>query len=416
MHRPLTAFVLLTATAVAGDTAPPAKKIPAIALLPDGSELKGVMVPRYDENKKLIGVLKSGAMTLLNAQELAGKLISIEFFNPDQTPRGRIDLKSAIFYQEKGLLAAKEPVEIVTPRLTARGSGLHYSFTQGEGFLSGPATTTLQAPTETTMHTPSSSLRAAALLGLALLPLTAAPPPEISAAEKAALQADTVSRAPQAAAGIAAAKAALATDLADATAASQAATTFLVQAGIPAAAASVAAPVQPLDVKPGVGDTVIHCEGGMYFDADEGVLVYLKNVTVKDPRFDLSGADELKIFLGKKPADPAKKEAPEPDKTDKPGIGANFGDVERIVANGVIKLDQKAVGGKDPIQASAAVFSYNVKEDLILLSGGYPWVVQGKQAFRATQPNLVLRLSPKTGEMRTEGAWDTILNLEQKPK
>ena len=414
MHRVLTAIALLTASLPAGDIALPGKKIPAIALLPDGSELKGVMVPRYDENHQLVGVLKSGGMTLLSAREIAGKRISIEFFNPDQTPRGRIDLASAIFDQEKGLLAATEPVEIVTPRLSARGSGLHYSFTQGRGYLTGPATTTLQNPTETTMNSPFQPLRAAALLGLTVLPLAAAPPPEISSAEKAALRADAVTRAPQAAAGMATAKDLLATDLADADAASRAATSFLVQASIPPPAASVVPPAQPLDVKPGPADTVIHCEGGMYFDSDEGVLVYLKNVTVKDPRFNLSGADELKIFLGKKPAAPDTKTTAAAD--GKPGIGANFGDVERIVANGVIKLDQKAVAGKDPIQASAAVFSYNVKQDLILLSGGYPWVIQGKQAFRATQPNLVLRLSPKTGEMRTEGAWDTILNLEQKPK
>ena len=42
----------------------------------------------------------------------------------------------------------------------------------------------------------------------------------------------------------------------------------------------------------------------MYFDSDEGVFVYLKNVRVTDPRFTMSGANELKVFLGKKPEKP----------------------------------------------------------------------------------------------------------------
>ena len=124
----------------------PKKNIPAMALLPDGSELKGVMLPRYDKDHKLVGVLKSEKMTLVNASQIAGKAVSIEFFNADQTPRGRIDLVSALFNQQKGLLSAKEPVEIKSDRLTASGSGLYYSFAQGRGFLSGPATTIIKNP------------------------------------------------------------------------------------------------------------------------------------------------------------------------------------------------------------------------------------------------------------------------------
>ncbi len=124
----------------------PKKNIPAIALLPDGSELEGVMLPRYDKDHKLVGVLKSEKMTLVNASQIAGKAVSIEFFNADQTPRGRIDLVSALFNQEKGLISARESVEIKSDQLTASGSGLYYSFTHGRGFLAGPATTIIRNP------------------------------------------------------------------------------------------------------------------------------------------------------------------------------------------------------------------------------------------------------------------------------
>lgn len=122
------------------------KKFKAMALLPDGSELKDVIVPRYDKEHHLIGVLKAGAMTLVNTAEVAGRTISVEFFNPDQTPRGRIDLKQATFYPKKDLLVAKERVEMKSDRISASGDGLYYSLAAGKAFLSGRVVTTLKNP------------------------------------------------------------------------------------------------------------------------------------------------------------------------------------------------------------------------------------------------------------------------------
>lgn len=276
------------------------------------------------------------------------------------------------------------------------------------------------------MNSPTPPLHAMAILGMALLAqaLPAAPPPAITAAEIAALQADAASKAPAAAAANSSARASLDTDLADAATASQAAATFLAQADLPPVpAAAISAPAKPLDVTPGPDDTVIHCEGGMYFDPDDGVLVYLKNVTVNDPRFNLSGANELKIFFGKKPAKAETKDQPATTKPaedkpaeNKPGLGGNFGDVERIVATGAVLIDQKAAAGKDPIKASGAIFTYNLKSDQIILSGGYPWVLQGKTYMRAKEPNLILRISPKAGSFVTEGNWEMGGTLQPQSK
>jgi hypothetical protein len=171
----------------------------------------------------------------------------------------------------------------------------------------------------------------------------------------------------------------------------------------------------------------------MYFDSDAGVLVYLKNVVVKDPRYDLSGADELKIFFAKKPveakpaestplaatetASPAPPDAKTNAKSPLGGdIGAKFGDVERIVATGAVRIDQKPVAGKEAIKASGRVFTYHLKEDRIILSGGYPWFTQGTTYMRAKKPNLTLQLFPKTCSFNTQGEWEMGGNLEQKKK
>lgn len=422
MRRALTVLALiLPAGHLAGQVgvAPiPRKKIPAIALLPDGSELQKVMLPRYDKDRNLIGVLKAEAMTLVSAGKIAGRTITIEFFNNDQSPRGRIDLTRALFDQERGLIIAREPVDLKTQRMFASGSGLYYAFEQGKGFLSGPVTTSITAaPTDTTMKSPKSTpLRTAAMLGMAMVsqPLSAAPPPPLSTAEAAQLEADATSKSAKAAESNTQSRAGLQEDLAASAAASQAAASFLSQADLPAPPpGAVPTAPAPLEVTTTPHDTVIKCDGGMYFDADEGVLVYLKNVTVKDARFDLTGANELKIFFGKKK--PKEASTPEEDSSDGGfgNVGANFGEVDRIVATGAVKISQCATGDKKPIQASGALFTYNLKQKQIIISGGYPWVTQGTTFMRARQPDLLLRIFPETGSFTTEGHWEMGGSLDQ---
>lgn len=121
----------------------PEKKTPLTTLLPDGSELKGVQLPRYDKNQHLVGLLKAKAVALVSAEKFAGKIISMEFYNPDHSPSGRIDLQQALFDQNQGILTTTEPVKFHSERMNVTGSGLYYSREQNKGFLSGPTTTTL---------------------------------------------------------------------------------------------------------------------------------------------------------------------------------------------------------------------------------------------------------------------------------
>lgn len=408
----------------------------AFKLLPEGSQLKGVMIPRYDNNRRLVGVLKSKVIRLVNSEELAGEAVSIEFFNKDQTPGGRIDLAHAIFNEGKGMLVAKEVVHLRSESLTARGTALHYSFLQGEGFLSGPVTTIVQAPIETTMN-PKPSLRATTVLGMSLLAqsLSAAPPPTITAAEKAAIRADAASRAPAAAKEAAITRAGLEKDVADSAALSQTATRFLVQADLPVPPKEEEfAPAVPFDLKPGPNDSTINSEGGMYFNPEEGVLVYMKNVKVDNPDFSLKCDGELKIYFAKKPVEEKKKEekpAGEEAKNEKSSkqkdmfggdiggdIGVDFEKPERIIATGAVLFEQKQTkADQQPIKASGAIFSYNIKDDHLIISGGYPWVVQPPSSyFRAKEPNLSLRISPKAGRFVTEGNWESGANIETKDK
>ena len=118
----------------------------------------------------------------------------------------------------------------------------------------------------------------------------------------------------------------------------------------------------------------------MFFDADEGVLVYLENVKVSDPRFTLTGAKELKIFFDREQT----QNNAASEKT--AGLGANFGDVKKLIATGAVRILQKGVGGKEPVEASGALLNYNIQNREIIISGGFPWVKQGNLSPAPSPP------------------------------
>ncbi len=397
--------LLLTALALAWPSVAAARestgrKEGIFSLLPDGSQLDGVMLPRYDKDRVLTGVLMAGRITLDNVSKMTGRDVTVEFYNPDRSSRARIDLETATFLREENLLRTGDPVQIRSDRLDARGTGLYYSIGTGEGFLVGPAVTTItNPPKESAMKIPHRSIGAAALLGTAILASPAA------AAENPAKSAE-------------ANRAGLRATLEQSADANRAATEFLDKAGLLAAndaqPADTPAAAEPLKVDDDPARTVISCDGGFYFDANKGVFVYLKNVRVTDPRFDLTGANELKIFTAKKPA------------TDKPpadgksgkiaGKEIDLGEVEKIVATGAVKITQKnPKKGDAPIIASGAIFSYNVKTEGIVISGGFPWFTQGDRYARARESNLTLRID-KDFNTSTEGNWDMGFKLQDKKK
>lgn len=376
-------------------------------LLPPGSELQGVILPRYDENRRLSGTVKAKVMRLVDADTMSGESIHIEFHNEDRSKSGRAELSEALFHSDRGMIESWSSVSLDSDSIHARASGLVLDLEKSEGVLLGPLRTWAPGKNQqTAMNSKSKSLRAAGLAGAVLVSQTMAQPAVTGSPAE-----------PPSPVSTEAAKKDMAAALEQSNAANAKAKAFLEQAGL--AAAEVKAPAEPaakpLEIKAGPEDMQIDCDGGMHFNANEGVFVYMKNVRVDDPRFKMTGANELKIFLEKLPEEKKDEKKDEKDKGDF-GIGKKFGKIERVLATGAIQIDQKAVNGKEPIKASGAVFNYNIKEDLVTVSGGYPWVVQGGLALRAEEPNLMLTILPKLGEFRTEGKWKTIVPVKELQK
>ena len=424
-----------------------------VSLLPDGSVLKNILIPRYDENRRLVGDLKAETMTLIGQGRIQGENVLIKFYEGKRTLRGTITLDNAMFEEAEALLYANEEVNINNDRLIAKGTGIVYSFNTGEGFLKGPATTWISNPavTETSMnfHSPAQdhiqdhiqdriqdriqdhiqpsarpAMHMPALIALCLAPTIAiaAPPAFVSEAELAEIKTEATSQKKEIEAINADTKATFNKDVTLGEKASDAADRFVQASQLKLASKKIEKAqdtpqpaAAPLKVAPSPQDTIINCDGGMYFDAEAGILVYLKNVRVKDPRFELSGADELKVFFEQKePATAAGGEAPKDDQEPKPtGPAANFGDVEKLIATGTVRFLQKSVDGKEPVEASGGILTYYVPKGEIIISERYPWVRQGTFYARAQQPNLTLRLL-NDGSFSTQGNWEMGGNLNLK--
>ena len=87
------------------------------------------------------------------------------------------------------------------------------------------------------------------------------------------------------------------------------------------------------------------------------------------------------------------------------GPSANFGNVKKLIATGTVRLVQKSVAGKEPVEASGGILTYDVPKGEIIISQRYPWFKQGNFYARAKQPNLTLRLL-NTGSISTQGEWE----------
>ena len=144
----------------------------------------------------------------------------------------------------------------------------------------------------------------------------------------------------------------------------------------------------------------VSCHGGLYLDASEGEIVYLKDIQVVHPKFRVEAEDEMKVFLKKKPGKTSGAEA--------------FSDIEYIVASGTVRLVQQApVEGGDPVTATAEHIIVDVKGANILLKGGAPFLGIGDNSLRAGTPDLYMRIYQNGSLFAEPGPWTTTGNLSK---
>ena len=163
----------------------------------------------------------------------------------------------------------------------------------------------------------------------------------------------------------------------------------------------------------------IECDGGIYFDNEEGILAYLKNIRLDESNsdFKLRCSDELKILFDNSPKEEKKNNAPngaEPQKTEptpeqKDSSFSELGDLQEIIATGSVKIHGKNSDG-EPFLASGNIANYNAKTGEMILKGGRPTLQQSANEYlQAGEDGQWIRIQMKDKDIESiitsQGKW-----------
>jgi len=168
----------------------------------------------------------------------------------------------------------------------------------------------------------------------------------------------------------------------------------------------------------------IECDGGIYFNNDDGILAYLKNIRLdeSDSSFKLRCSDELKVIFDKTPEEkenqPDKekqKVQPDPKKTDpstqKDSSFSELGNLNKIIATGNVRIAGVNSDGQ-PFLASGNEASYNAKTGKMILKGGQPTLQwDANQYLQAQEEGLWITIQMRDKNIdsitTSEGKWMT---------
>ena len=380
---------------------------PALDLLPEGSTLKTVSFPRFDQNKNPSALLRAGLMKVITEEHVSGQNVELRVYNANGSQRLKVHMGAADYFVPDGILEASEVLTLSGDGFKARGTGAVFHLESRRGFVHGPVKTSFTADINdklNTMNSRSRPLTASALGGLAVLTISTAAGElpagigPLTGGDLARLDREAIPKAHHIHAEVAPTKQVITRDDQLSRAVDLGFHKFSDRVKHPelltiAAGVPVQNPVPKADPE----GLKVTCDGGMYFDAELGHLVYLKNIEITEPRFTLKAAKELKIFLEKKEAPAAGEKADAMD---------SFGDVSNIVATGGIRIVRKNDKGQDLV-ATADTVSYDAKTGDMVLRGGFPTIYEGKKIVRALEPGLYVRIYKSGNVYAQPGKWQT---------
>lgn len=120
---------------------PTNKEVPGLQLMPPGSILKKVRLPRYEQST-LKALMLAEIMRVVSKVEMSGKDIDITLQNEEGQPT-HINMDKASYFFDVEKLISESFTDIRDPRFKATGTGIILDTLKLKGFLSGPVTTTI---------------------------------------------------------------------------------------------------------------------------------------------------------------------------------------------------------------------------------------------------------------------------------
>lgn len=118
------------------------KEFKAIELLPPGSVLDGVSLPRYENHKPSV-LVTSPYMKVESRVELSGKNVLTYLYDTTGRETTRIFMAAASYFFNTKFLISKDTTVIRDFRMEAESTGVTFDTTRKVGFMHGPVTTVI---------------------------------------------------------------------------------------------------------------------------------------------------------------------------------------------------------------------------------------------------------------------------------
>lgn len=153
------------------------------------------------------------------------------------------------------------------------------------------------------------------------------------------------------------------------------------------------------------GETEITCDDGLYFDSAEGVLVFMRDVSVRNPSLNLDCDNQLKVYMEK--AAPSQKKSEESTEKSSAGMpNVNFKDARLVTADGNVVLRRLDEQGRWMV-ARGEKMTYNVKTQETIMTGGKLSLTYGNSTSSFEGDGAFIRIYPN-GSAYVKGAKNKI--------
>ncbi|MGE9271470.1 MAG: hypothetical protein ACQKBU_11760 [Verrucomicrobiales bacterium] len=382
-----------------------AKDLPALDMLVEGSILREVILPQYSETLALSSVLHAERLVLVDKKTIEATNARIELYHPDESLRARVQLKQATL-QDQRYLRSKQAIAIASDDVNATGTGLVYDLDLSRGFLYGPTKTEFSLDHRTAMNSRPSPIFPIA--GYSLMAASALHAAELQTFSKQQL--DGLDRLAQSSdkaflVTTEAVEAQLEQTDAQVAEAETSLEQFLETAAVdipktttPDLTAKVPGPETEMDLKK---PATVHSKGGLFFDSQTGILVFLDDVSLEHPEFRLDGADEVKVFMEKnrQPQEiDENDDTPASPRAEETLGSAEFGEPTRIVATGTVVIERKDIGDGKQAKASGRQIIMDLTTNELVIRGGQPWILSNSAKGYVVDPEGYIRINLKSGD------------------
>lgn len=118
-------------------------EFPGLQLLPPGSEVKGISLPRYEKHR-ISTLIRAAKLIVLSRKEVELKDIEVSLYGEDGAVT-RIATPGATYDFTTLRAATQGTVKLEDPRFSAEGKGVVYRTELRRGIITGPVRTTLSA-------------------------------------------------------------------------------------------------------------------------------------------------------------------------------------------------------------------------------------------------------------------------------